>query len=252
MVYTTVAWYEAAAKTLEAIDAVPDEHVTGTGDDITIPIDLDQVVGIQLTGTTLARARLSSPSLRRIWLEELNPFASIAGMPPGGDSIGLIDRKADPIPLTASEKLNIIVTCAAAGACAVLFLADGAIEPAHGDIRTIRATAAIADAAGEWVSGPLTFSQTLPAGRYQVVGMKVIDAHGIAARLLFVGQWPRPGCVCAPALGSINDDPFRLGKPGVLGEFEFDQPPQMEVLSDGTGTSQEVYLDLIQVRAGRS
>ena len=252
MVYTVVAWYEAAAKTLAVIDAVPDEHVTVSGDDITIPIGLDQVVAAQLTGTTLARARLSSPGMRRIWLEELNPFASITSMIPGGDSIGLIDKKADPIPLTASEKMNVLVTCAAAGACAVLFLGDGPIEPVHGDIRTLRADAAVADEAGKWVSGTLSFSQTLPAGRYQVVGLRVIDAHGIAARLLFVGQWSRPGCVCAPALTSINDDPFRLGKPGVLGEFEFDQPPVLEVLSDGTGTAQEVFLDLIQVRAGRS
>jgi len=252
MVYTTVAWYEAAAKTLEAIDAVPDEHVTGSGDDITIPIGLDQVVGIQLTGATLARARLSSPSLRRIWLEELNPFASTLGLIPSDPIIALIDRMADPIPLTASEKLNVLVTCAAAGACAVVFLADGPIEPVHGDIRTIRATATIADEAGKWVSGPLAFDQTLPAGRYQVVGFRCLDAHGIAARLLFVGQWPRPGCVCGDDVEAIADTPFRWGNPGVLGEFEFDQPPQMEVLSDGTGVAQEVYLDLIQVRAGRS
>ena len=249
--YTTLAWYEAAAKTLEAINAVKDEHVTVSEDDITIPIGFANVIAALLTGSGLSRARLSSPSLRRIWLEELNPFASNISLIPGDPFVGIIDRMEDPIPLTESEKLNILVTTTTS-ACAVIFLGDGPITRAHGDIRTIRADASIADVAGSWESGPLSFSQTLPAGRYQVVGMRVIDAHGIAARLLFVGEWARPGCVCAGDVEAIRDTPFRLGNPGALGEFEFDQPPQLEILSDGTGTSQEVFLDVIQVRAGRS
>lgn len=249
--YTTVAWYEVAAKTLAALNAVADEHVTIVADDITIPIDLDQVIGIQITGDAVSRARLSSPSLRRIWLEELSPITNPAALAPEPNRVGLIKRFDSPLPLVASEKLNAVVTCTTS-ACVVAFLGDGPIAPVEGDIRTMRATAAIVGVAGSWESGVLTFSQTLPAGRYQVVGMRCIYNHGIAARLLFVGQWARPGCVCTPERAGENDEPFRMGTPGVLGEFEFDQPPQMEVLAFNTDAVQEVYLDLIQIREGRS
>jgi len=248
--YTTVAWYEVAAKTLAAINAVADEHITVSGDDITIPRGMANVVALQVTGATLSRARLQSPSLRRIFLEEIQPFANSASLIQAGEDHEWVERFKSPIPLTESEKLNAILTCGTSG-CVVAMLGDGPIEPVTGDIRTLRADASVADEAGVWKSSTLSLSQTLPAGRYQVVGLRCIDAHGIAARLLFVGETWRPGCMCSPSILSRNDYGFRLGRPGVLGEFEFDQPPQIEILSDGTGTSQEVFLDLIQVRAGR-
>lgn len=251
MPYTVVAWYEVAAKTLAAINAVADEHITVAGDDITIPIGLGNVIAVQVTGSTLSRAQLVSPSLRSLFLEEIQPFAATASLIPTGEDHEWVNRFASPIPLVESEKLNAVVT-AGTSACLVAMLADGPVTPVAGNIRTIRATGAAADTAGTWVSTPLTLSQTLPAGRYQVVGFRCVDAHGIAARLLFVGGTWRPGAVCAPDVLSRNDQDFRMGRPGVMGEFEFDQPPQMEILSDGTGTSQEVFLDLIQIRAGRA
>lgn len=250
--YTTVAWLEVAAKALEALNAVADEHITVSGDDITIPIGLDHVLAIQGTGNRLTRAFLSSPSLRRMWLEDLQPFTAMGGLVPMRGTVSLIDYKEDPIPLVASEKLNAIAECDAEGACIVAFLGDGPITPVHGDIRTLRATAAITTEVGVWKSGPLSLSQTLPAGRYQVVGMRPVSELGIAARLLFVGQWARPGSVCTSSLAGINAQAFRRGKFGAFGEFEFDQPPQMEVLGGGVELEQEVFLDLIQIRAGRS
>jgi hypothetical protein len=250
LVYTTVAWYQVAALTLAELNAVADEHLTVSGKDITIPIGLPNVIALMASGATLSRARLVSPSLRSLFLEEIQPFANSAALTPTGEDHEIVERFANPIPLVESEKLNAVVTCGTSG-CVVAMLADAPITPVTGNIRTLRATASIADSAGAWASGTLSLAQTLPAGRYQVVGLRVVDAYGIAARLIFVGQPWRPGVPCAPSILSRNDQNFRLGRAGVLGEFEFDQPPQLEVLSIGTGTSQEVFLDLIQVRAGR-
>lgn len=252
--YTTVAWYEAATKALAAIDAVADEHITYSGDDITIPIGLGNVVAVQAAGQVLTRAQLVSPSLRGLFLEEIQPFASITEPLPTGEEHEWVNRFSSPMPLVESEKLNAYVTNTYTdkAVCVVAMLADGPLVPVTGNIRTIRATGAADGDAGTWVSTPLSLAQTLPAGRYQVVGFRCVDDTGIAARLLFVGGTWRPGAFCAPSTLMRNDNDFRMGRAGVMGEFEFDQQPQMEVLCSATGGVQEVFLDLIQVRAGRA
>lgn len=251
MAFTTVAFYESANNaTLDYISALSDEHVTVSGNDITVP-DLNQVVLVAGLQDAIQYARIETPSLRRMWLEDIFPLTHAYTFTAADEQIA--DYKENPLPLVTAEKLNFLMQHAAGAAdymVGLVWLADGALTPVTGEIHTIRASVDTAPTAYEWSASTLSFEQTLPAGRYQVVGGTWEDANGIAARLLFVGYSWRPAFIALDKTADQFAQLFRRGNIGVFGEFEFDQPPQVELLSTGTTTG-DIYLDLIQVRAGR-
>lgn len=99
--------------------------------------------------------------------------------------------------------------------------------------------------------GALTFSQTLPVGRYQIVGMNVVCASSVFARLVFPGGTSfRPGVVTNVSYGNlILGDPFRYGRLGSYGEFEFNVPPAVEIMGTAAGAqTATVILDVVKVR----
>jgi hypothetical protein len=108
-------------------------------------------------------------------------------------------------------------------------------------------TTSVTLSAYAWTNAALTFSQTLPMGRYQVVGMRARSTGLIAARLVFVGFSWRPGCVGHDAVSDIDNDVFRQGRLGVWGEFEHDTPPTVDFLSVSADSNPTVWLDLIKV-----
>ena len=67
MAFTLVGYTESqdTSNALTAVAALADPHVTINGDDIIIP-ELNQLLGIYASGTTITRAQLRSPSLRRV------------------------------------------------------------------------------------------------------------------------------------------------------------------------------------------
>jgi hypothetical protein len=81
--------------------------------------------------------------------------------------------------------------------------------------------------------------------------MALIATAAIAGRLVFVGGTWRPGVLAQVAVSDKRPDVFRNGNLGIFGEFEHDQPPTIDVLTTGATGAAEVYLDLIQIRAGR-
>ena len=162
----------------------------------------------------------------------------------------LVDRREDPLALEISEKLNVYTIHTLDG-WALLWLAEGPVAPVHGDIHAVRATTGHTTAGDIWENVALTFDQTLPVGRYQVVGMRAIGTALLAARLVFIGYGWRPGVPACAVLGDGEVHAFRKGKFGAFGEFEFDQPPTIDLLGTGVTSTEEIYLDLIQIRAGR-
>jgi hypothetical protein len=151
--------------------------------------------------------------------------------------------------LQEAEQLRFLVNtddAAAQDHYGLVWLGDGPIQPVEGKIFTVRATAAIAQAAGVWRNGVLTFSEQLPVTRYQVVGMNVLAASGAAGRLIFPDSQYRPGTTVDGTTQAIVDRyMWRAGAAGVFGEFHVNQPPQLEMFA-GTATAQTVYLDLIR------
>jgi len=266
LVFTLVGYSESVAlATLQPIAALADQHVTVSGDDLTVP-ELNHVIGVLAFSANLRQAQLVSPSLRRMWLYDLFPLLQQAALPSeqavneGGTAtydipqgVGFNDLHDVPLELDVAEKLNFYCdnNNNLERTTGLVWLADGVQAPRKGAVFTIKATSSTTLTAYEWTNGTLSFTQTLPAGRYAVVGMAYKSDNAIAARLVFVGGTWRPGCIGQASYEARRPSLFRYGNLGVWGEFEFDQPPTVDFLAAAADTSEEVWLDLIQVRAGR-
>lgn len=247
MSFHTVAFHKAAVSaTLLPLQPIADDFVTTSGNDLTIP-PLNNIVAALIFGTAPTQAQLQSPSLRKLLMQDIGQAIATEVTTPAVDV--LEDYREDPLVLTVSEKLNVLTIHTTDGWC-LLWLADGPITPIHGDIRTLKATTGHTTAGDVWETVDLDLSQTLEAGRYQVVGMRAFGTAVLAARLLFVGEPWAPGVPAGADINAILTPIFRRGKFGSFGEFEFNAPPKLQLLGTGVTSTEQIYLDLIQVRAG--
>ena len=250
--HSLVAYYESVdpAGAFVNLNAVPDQHVFVSGDDIRVPYKLNHVIGsaVAINDLTVApRARLESPSLRSFVNYDLQPIVN--GLVFGNPPEGILFPDA-PLVLTPDESLNLAVLSNPAAAVVhygLVWLADGPQPPVKGAAFSVRATAAATLSAGLWVNSAVTFSQTLPAGKYQIVGMRAVGTNLVAARLVFIGAAHRPG-VAACNLAADNDHYLaRRGGLGVFGEFDSNTPPSVDCLGV-TDTAQEFVFDIMRVR----
>jgi hypothetical protein len=247
MPFTLVAWNEnfSAAATLDALTAVADPHVRVSGDDVWIPEALPMLAGYKVLGSTVTQARIESPTLRTLTPIDVSPLDT-ATTNTGANLARIL--ASNPKTVGGGEALNVKVTVSAAGrAIALALLCDAPLAPITGEVFTVRATSSTTLTANAWTNGALTFAQSLPRGRYAVVGMRAISAGLIAARLVFPGYAWRPGCIGYTAENKTEDDVFRGGKLGSWGEFDHDVPPTVDFLSISADTSEVVYLDLIKI-----
>jgi hypothetical protein len=247
MPFTLVAWNEnfSAAATLDAITAVADPHVRVSGDDIWIPEALPMLAGYKVLGSTVTQARVESPTLRTLTPIDVSPLDLTTE--PTGRGLAVL-QPSNPKAVGGGEALNVKATVSGAGrAIALALLCDAPLAPITGEIFTVRATSSTTLTANAWTNGSLTFAQSLPKGRYAVVGMRAISAGLIAARLVLPGYAWRPGCIGYDAESDTEDDVFRGGRMGSWGEFDHDVPPTVDFLSISADTSEVVYLDLIKI-----
>jgi len=249
MPFTIVAFSESidAGGALTNVAGVTDDTHRVSGDFIYVG-SLNNIIGVvAFTGSTGSRAQLQAPSLRRNVLLDISPV--VQGLA-GADQDQIHLFPASPLPLATNEgleALSLADPAAAEQVSVVVFLYDGAIAPVSGEIYTVRATASITASTGDWVSGNLTFGQTLPVGRYQLVGARVEGANLVAARFIFVGEVQRAGVIPVADAADREHPLFRKGGLGVWGEFDSTTPPSLEILASGSNTSQVVYLDLIKI-----
>ena len=245
--FTLIGYNETftGAATLDPVTPIADAHVRVEGNNIVVPGGLNHLLGVYGLGSVLTGVRIDSPSLRRTLLLDVEPIdtgSEPASYPP------LFNMFYAPLPLDEFEPIRFLASVSGAGtATGLVWLGDGPQSPVAGDIFTARATAGVTCTTGAWSNGALTFDQTLPAGRYQVVGMRAYGAGLAAARLVFVGGTWRPGCIGFDGYNDVENDVFRRGKLGVWGEFAHDQPPTVDFLAVASTSSEVVYLDLIKV-----
>jgi len=246
MPFTLVAFTETQTSTaLVNVAGLADPHVRVVGDDIYVPVALPNLAGCHFIGSTTTLAQLASPTLRRLANPDIEPIdtATEPGSPPA-----VHDNFASPKALEGGEALNALMANSAAGYTHVLvWFSDGPVTPVTGEIFTIRATNSSTLAAYAWTNGALTFSQTLPRGTYQIVGMRYQGAGALAARLVIPGYSWRPGCPGCDADADLDHPRFRKGQAGVWGEFSHDAPPTVDFLSVSADTAQVVHLDLIKI-----
>lgn len=247
--FTTVA-YESTGSfaVLTAITPVPDPTVAVIGNDIRIPVQLPNLLGVACSINSVAsapRAQIVTPSLRAIVPFDVTPIVNGLVF---GDGFFMAPLFNTPVPLVGLEPMDAFVQNGAAVVNRVIAqLSDGPIKPTGGKIYTIRATASATLVTATWVnSGALTFASTLPTGHYQVVGFRSISTNQAAARIFFVGYPWRPGIIADTAEGNLQAPYFRYGNWGVWGEFDNTVPPTVDFLGV-TDTAETLYFDLIKV-----
>jgi hypothetical protein len=153
-----------------------------------------------------------------------------------------------PLVLDESEPMRFMAIHSESGAEEVIglvWLGDGPVTPVVSPYFVARAVAGEVEGLGGWENRSITFDQTLPAGRYTVIGARVEMAEGVAFRLAFVGQSWRPGWLIDQDVSQITSRAARGGALGIWGEFPHDQPPTIDIMA-GDGGTPVVYLDLVK------
>lgn len=246
--FTLVAWSASVDQAaIAAIAAVPDPHVRVNGNDIIVPTEISNLLGAYANGVNITRAQLVSPSLRRLLNPEIAPV-DISALPL--TPFRFWDLRLDPIKLDGEEALDAQTAESGAGATrmnVLAWLGSGAVEPVRGDIRTVRVTAATTLVAFSWTNAALTFDQSLPAGRYQLVGGRFNTAGALAWRAVTPGYQWRPGGIGVTADSGAESFFFRAGNMGVWSEFNHNTPPTIDFLSATADTSETGELDLIKI-----
>jgi hypothetical protein len=247
MPFTLCAFHESttASKTTYAINALADPHVRVSDDDLWIPEALPMLAAVWAGGAYVTLARLESPTLRTLTPIDIIPFdlATEPGSPPA-----LVYQGHAPKLIGGGEALNAKFSASQADILkALVWLCDGPLAQVTGEIFTVKASTSVTLTANAWTNAALTFAQTLPKGRYQVVGMRAKSTGLVAARLVFPGYAWRPGCLGFDAYNEVERPEFRHGRMGVWGEFDHDVPPTVDFLSISADSNPEVWLDLIKI-----
>ncbi|MEM2567258.1 MAG: hypothetical protein QXH20_02150 [Candidatus Bathyarchaeia archaeon] len=248
--YTTVAYFQSLPPNSPPtpITPVPDPHVRVEGANIIVPEGMNFYLGARLIAVDYSVARLDAPSLRRFMYHW---FAEVSGSTTTDLTVPFDERFYSPLPLDNFEPLRVVVDninpTQSRNRIAVVFIGDGPQTPVTGDIYTVKATGSGTIKAMSWSNVSLSFTDTIPAGRYQLVGASIADDNMVAIRFVFVGQSWRPGVLGRSAFSAPEHNIFRHGRIGVLGEFPHDQPPTVDVLAGVDMSSITVFLDLIKV-----
>lgn len=235
--------------TLTNVAAIADQSLQVQGDDIVVPDDLPFLLGVYALGPNLTRAQLVSPSLRATWAEEVSPqdVAAVPGSPYAWTYYG-----DGAIPLQPDESLNALAAednAAAARATIGIWLCDQPPQPIIGmEIRSVRVTGAFTATANTWSPGTLQFADTLPSGRYALVGARLVSTTLQLFRFAFKGGMYRPGAIGQGGVSRVEDPMFRKGRMGVWGEFQHNTPPGVDVLCNAADAAFAGILDLVYLR----
>lgn len=235
---------------LSYIPAIPDPSVRTNGNDIVVPDVVNQLFGATaLVGSSGSRARLTSPSLRRVAPWEILPL--MPGEIPSNLTAFNMNEDS-PFKLDYNEALNAQIL-ADPGAperhTVIAWLCDGPIKPVSGKILKVRFQATGALVAGQWANWPISFPDLLPAGVYKVVGSTVVVNSSAVARWYPVGGKWRPGFIPANGVGGLRDEAFRNGFLGEWFSFDQVQPPTLDIVGTANVASAtyEGVMDLIPV-----
>lgn len=236
------------AGVLLQVNAVPDETATLSGQDILVPSEIPNLLLVAAMGVTISRAQIQSPSLRAFVNLEIAPVR-IGALDVGNPPV-YRDAMFDPIPLKANEGLRAMVAETAAGAereTIVCILGDKAPTVLNAGIFTVRVTATQTLVANAWTNGAIVFDQTLPAGRYALVGARFESAGGIAFRMFTRQSFFRPGGLMRLSLGLLDVPGQRFGGWGEWLQFEHTTPPTVDFLSGSADTTETGFLDLLKI-----
>lgn len=194
----------------------------------------------------VSQVRLDSPLLRPIGPPQIQPVDD-ATEPSTYPPINKYDENA--LNWATNDPLGILCSRAGAGAAvcyAACWVAPNVQTKISGPTWPVRCTfASTTLTASSWVPQNLTFDQSLPPGRYKIVGMSAVCPDLFAARLVMPNQIMRPGVIAQDASAQFDWEWFRRGEFGDFGEFESTAPPTVELMGHTAGAETGfVWLDL--------
>jgi len=197
-----------------------------------------------------SRCRINTPSYRSVALPEVYPVKVTAG---NGTNPPIQGPMWDTLRIPRNDEFGLDVSRAGAGAAdcfAGIWYAQGRTPAPSGPVITLRATVTMTLVVGNWVTGNLTFDQSLPYGKYAITGMSCQCTSAMFGRLAFPGGTQyRPGVPAVEVYGSyINPQAFRMGNFGLFGVFDSTAQPLIEIMGYAAGAqSAVILLDLIKI-----
>jgi len=208
---------------------------------------LMRVAGV---GNVMSRFQLSSPSIRRFVPWDMNP-------PNTGTVIEsparCIHLETSPFALSVNEELDAYTTNSSASATQTTVAAwfcDGPIRPVNNaGMFTVHWTASTTLTANAWTAVSMSLDNGIPSGTYAIVGSRCKSAGGLFHRFVPRGGSSalRPGTFMIQAFDNYSLDMDRFGNLGEFMRFTNTTPPQVEIFSGSADTSEEGFLDLLQV-----
>lgn len=255
MPFTLVAYSESNdSATLTEIDPIDDQHMSMQNDDLWVPEHASFIHAYWFGGVSLTQARLQAPSMAKegVYIDSEENDVNTGGEPSSPPNFH--DLFDNPIALKSGEGLRTLMAEDGAGgtvARALVWLGDGKpVSIVKGREFTIRWTGTTTLVANAWTLGTITLAQTLPEGKYAIVGMYAQAAGLVAARLVTPnesGIW-RAGILGSDADGDILPARFRHGRAGQMGTFDSRIVPQIEYLSNAADTAETGLFDLIKIK----
>lgn len=243
-----LAWSGSVAQNaaLATLPTIVDQVIPVFSNNTYSPEQTNRLLRMYAMGDSISRVQIDSPLLRPIGPPEIMPIDAAvepSTLPP----INFYDRNA--LVWLKNDPLSLKVSRAGAGAAVCYGLAWIAPTPQEkitGPTFAVRATfASTTLTVSTWVPQTLSFDQSLPPGRYKIVGMAAECGDLFAARLVLSTQVMRPGCLAQDAAGQFDWDDFRRGNFGDYGEFESYSPPTVELLGHTAGAETgAIWLDL--------
>lgn len=242
------AYFNSALATTANTDiaAVNDQVLVVQNNHFLLPRDM-QLIAAYGGSATLKRMRLVAPSLYAPINPKLWPINKVL-LPPQNPNI--VDYIDTPLRLHGREEVAIQAT-ANPGTTepfyAALFLTDG-LQPAPvGDYMSIRGTGTTTLVQGVWTDVPITWEDTLPSGRYAVVGGSANSTTGILYRLIFDDTNMRPGGVMGATPDLRPYLPWEKGGLGQWGTFVTTAFPRVQMMSNAGDTVEEIFLDVVRL-----
>ena len=245
MSFHLLAYNGTAATTITDIAPITDNVINIVNSHFFPQNDMSLIWATGMSAN-VSRVRISQPSLRLITLPWIRPLIGTA-VPGNHDKVA--DYTRSPLRIRGLEELAIDAIDASGGDFFGLLALQDSYEapPAGGDVYTLRGTSSTAAVDSSWTTVTVTWEDKLPDGVYSVIGLSVVGANAPAARLIFEGQTWRPGCIATADEENQGDDLFRWGRLGVWGRFRQTAMPQVQVLSNTTTSSWQIYLDIVKV-----
>lgn len=206
---------------------------------------VNTIAGGIVLGSTTTLARINNATLRAIGLPSLSPVnqslatLSLINVPMGG-------RHGPKLPIADEFGIECDATSAVQNT-GFLWLTDGNMNVSPNPIYTLQASATITAVANVWTNGTFAFTQTLPVGQYDVVGMDVVGTACIAGRLAFADGGPRPGVLARSSHAVLPSNQFRFGNLGTFGTFTSYAQPTFDIFASAAGAvTVTMFLDVIK------